>query len=122
LYASSNGEAYLHFTISEKYESIFDEEFHRIQDIVERKTKTKFHISFSYQKESTDTIAVTPKDEPFRDENGQLVFRPSGHGALLDNLNDLDADVVFIKNIDNVVVFKYESDVASHKKMLAGLL
>jgi hypothetical protein len=63
-----------------------------------------------------------PNDEPFRDDDGQLVFRPSGHGALLENLNDLDADVIFIKNIDNVVVFKYEKEVASYKKMLAGLL
>ena len=121
LYASSNGEAFLHFTISEKHEHIFDEEFKRIQDIVERKTKTKFHISFSYQKDSTDTIAVTPEDEPFR-EDGRLVFRPSGHGALLENLNDVDADIIFIKNIDNVVVYKYENEVAAYKRMLAGIL
>ncbi|MEZ4801229.1 MAG: DUF4301 family protein [Gelidibacter sp.] len=122
LYSSSNGVAQLHFTISEKYKHIFDDEFKRIQDIVERKTQTKFHTSFSYQKDATDTIAVTPKDEPFRDEDGQLVFRPSGHGALLENLNELEADVIFIKNIDNVVVFNYENEVASYKKMLAGLL
>ncbi len=122
LYASSTGEAKLHFTISEKYKHIFDDEFERIQEIVEKKTGTKFHSSFSYQKESTDTIAVTPKDEPFREDDGQLVFRPSGHGALLENLNELDADIIFIKNIDNVVVFKYEKEVASYKKMLAGLL
>ena len=122
LYASSNGEATLHFTISEKYKHIFDAEFKRIQDIVERKTKTKFHISFSYQKDSTDTIAVTWKDEPFREEDGRLVFRPSGHGALLENLNDLEADIIFVKNIDNVVVFQYENEVASYKKMLAGIL
>lgn len=122
LYSSSKGEAKLHFTISEKYKDIFDDEFKRIEEIVERKTKTKFHISFSYQKDSTDTIAVTPNDDVFRDEDGSLVFRPSGHGALLENLNDLEADVVFIKNIDNVVVFKYENEVASFKKMLVGLL
>jgi hypothetical protein len=122
LYASSNDKAELHFTISERYKHVFDDEFKRIQAIVERKTKTKFHSSFSYQKESTDTLSVTLADEPFRDEDGQLVFRPSGHGALLENLNDLDSDVIFIKNIDNVVVFKYENEVASYKKMLAGLL
>lgn len=121
-YASSNGEAKLHFTISEKYQDIFDDEFKRIEDIVERKTKTRFDISFSFQKESTDTIAVTPKDEPFRDDDGRLVFRPSGHGALLENLNDLDADIIFIKNIDNVVVFNYEQDVATYKKVLGGML
>ncbi|MCB0445396.1 MAG: DUF4301 family protein, partial [Gelidibacter sp.] len=122
LYASSNNEAHLHFTISERYKHVFDDEFMRIQAIVERKTNTKFYSSFSYQKETTDTIAVTANDDPFRDENGELTFRPSGHGALLDNLNALDADVIFIKNIDNVVVYKYEKEVAEYKKMLAGLL
>lgn len=122
LYASSKSEANLHFTITEKHNNIFDDEFKRIQNIIERKTNTTLNISFSYQKDATDTISVTLEDEPFRDENGQLLFRPSGHGALLENLNDLDADIIFIKNIDNVVVFKYENDVAAFKKMLAGLL
>lgn len=122
LYASSNNKAHLHFTISERYKNIFDDEFKRIQDIVERKTNTKFYISFSYQKESTDTIAVTPENKPFRLEDGSLLFRPSGHGALLQNLNEQDADIIFIKNIDNVVVFKYEQEVSDYKKALAGLL
>ena len=122
LYASSNNEANLHFTISEKHKHIFDEEFARIESIVEEKTKTKFNITFSYQCQSTDTIAVTPKNEPFREENGQLLFRPSGHGALLNNLSQLDADLIFIKNIDNIVVFHYEDEVAAYKKMLGGIL
>jgi len=122
LYASSNGEANLHFTISEKHKHKFDTEFKRIEDIVQKKTNTTFNISFSYQKESTDTIAVTKNDEIVREDNNQLYFRPSGHGALIENLNDLKADIIFIKNIDNVVVFKYENEVAKHKKMLAGLL
>ena len=122
LYASSNGKAKLHFTISEKHKHKFDDEFKRIQEIVESKTNTTFNISFSYQKESTDTIAVTPKNKPFREKDGQLLFRPSGHGALLENLNDLNANVIFVKNIDNVVVFKYEEEVAQYKKMLGGIL
>ena len=122
LYASTNSNSSLHFTISDRHETMFIDEFKRIQDIVERKTNTNFHISFSYQKESTDTIAVTPDNEFFRQEDGQLMFRPSGHGALLGNLNQLDADVIFIKNIDNVVVYKYENEVAEYKKMLAGML
>lgn len=122
LYSSSKSEAHLHFTISEKYNHIFEDEYRRIQSIVEKKTNTTFNISFSYQKDSTDTISVTPQDEPFREEDGQLLFRPSGHGALLENLNDLEADLIFIKNIDNVVVFKYEKEVAAYKKMLAGIL
>lgn len=122
LYASSNNTAYLHFTISEVYKDMFDDEFSRIQDIVEHKTNTKFNISFSYQKETTDTIAVTPENELFRADDSQLTFRPSGHGALLENLNQMDADVIFIKNIDNVVVYKYEDEVAKYKKVLAGML
>lgn len=122
LYVESKGEANLHFTISEKHNHKFDEEFKRIEEIVERKTNTKFNISFSYQKEKTDTIAVTPKNKPFRDNDGKLLFRPSGHGALIENLNEIDSDIVFVKNIDNVVIFKYEEEVAKYKKILAGLL
>ena len=122
LYATTKGKATLHFTISEKHKDKFDEEFARIQKIVEEKTKTKFNISFSYQKEATDTIAVTTKDEIVREDDKQLYFRPSGHGALLENLNEFDADLIFIKNIDNVVVYKYEEEVAMSKKLLAGLL
>jgi hypothetical protein len=122
LYASSKDQAELHFTISERHNHKFDEEFKRIEEIVESKTNTAFNITFSFQKESTDTISVTTRNDPFRDPNGQLVFRPSGHGALLENLNALEADVVFIKNIDNVVVFKYEEEVSNYKKLLAGIL
>ncbi len=122
LYGSSNNKANLHFTISERHNHKFDEEFKYIEEDVEEKTNTTFNISFSYQKHSTDTIGVTNKNEPFRNDDGSLVFRPSGHGALLENLNDLDADIVFIKNIDNVVVKKYKSNVAYYKKMLAGIL
>jgi len=122
MYASSNNEASLHFTISEKYEHKFDEEFKYIEEDVEDKTNTKFNITFSYQKESTDTIALTPKNKPFKEEDSSLLFRPSGHGALLENLNDLEADIIFIKNIDNVVVSNLEQEVGQYKKMLAGIL
>lgn len=122
LYASTNKSTFLHFTISERHKEMFEEEFEKLQNIVESKTNTTFKIAFSYQKESTDTIAVTPKNEPFREDNGELTFRPSGHGALLENLNQLDTDVIFITNIDNVVVYKYEDKVAEYKKMLAGML
>ena len=122
LYASANGKSALHFTISEHHDTSFTEEFERIQEIVENKTNKKFNVSFSYQKQTTDTVAVTPDNELFRDEEGQLMFRPSGHGALLENLNQLDADVIFIKNIDNVVVYKYEDEVAEHKKILGGMM
>ncbi|WP_299524869.1 DUF4301 family protein [Winogradskyella sp.] len=122
LYASDENEAELHFTISEKYKDKFDEEFKRIEEYVEENTGVSFNISFSYQHESTDTIAVTPKDEPFRNDDGTLLFRPSGHGALLKNLNALEADIIFIKNIDNVVVKQYKQEMVKYKKVLAGIL
>lgn len=122
LYSASNTSTKLHFTISEQHKDKFDAEFLRIEKKVESKTQSQFNISFSYQKESTDTIAVTTKNNPFRNEDGSLLFRPSGHGALLENLNDLNADIIFIKNIDNVVVYKYKDEVAKYKKVLAGLL
>ncbi|MEZ4797183.1 MAG: DUF4301 family protein [Flavobacteriaceae bacterium] len=122
IYASSGNVANIHFTISEKHKHRFDEEFKYIEEDVEERTNTKFNITFSYQKESTDTIAVNHFNEPFRDENNQLVFRPSGHGALIENLNELNADIIFIKNIDNVVVKKYKNEVADYKMMLAGIL
>ncbi len=122
LYASVNNKAELHFTISERYKDKFDEEFKRIEEYVENGTGVSFNISFSYQHESTDTIAVTLKDMPFREDDESLLFRPSGHGALLKNLNSLDADIIFVKNIDNVVVKYYKEEVAKYKKVLAGIL
>ena len=79
-----------HFPFSKEFSGLIDTKLDFVTpkvDIVERKKGTKFHISFSYQNESTDTISVTPQNDPFRDENGELYFRPSGHGALLQNLN-----------------------------------
>ena len=122
LYASTDNTAELHFTISERYKDKFDEEFKRIEEYVENSTGVSFNITFSYQHESTDTIAVTLDNKPFREDNGSLHFRPSGHGALLKNLNTIDADIIFIKNIDNVVVKDYKVEVAKYKKVLAGIL
>lgn len=122
LYATSKNDAYLHFTFSEAYVPHFKKKFEAVKKRVSKKTKTKFHISYSFQKPETNTIAVTPENKPFRDENNALVFRPSGHGALLENLNEIDADVIFIKNIDNVTAQEYTESIAEHKKMLAGKL
>lgn len=121
-YASNNGCAKLHFTISEEHISKFKEELNNIHQKITQKTDTLFDVSFSYQKHKTDTIAVTPKNEFFREDNGQLLFRPSGHGALIENLNDITDDVIFIKNIDNVVTPKLKDDVIIYKKILAGAL
>ncbi len=121
-YSTKNGNAKLHFTVSKEHLKGFKEEFERIEKIVEEKTNTSFDISYSFQKESTDTIAVTLENEPFRKNDGSILFRPGGHGALIENLNDIVADVVFIKNIDNVVVRKYQDELTIYKKALAGKL
>ena len=80
-----------------------------------------YNITFSEQKPSTDTVAADMDNKPFRD-NDKLLFRPGGHGALIENLNDLDADVIFIKNIDNVVPDKLKDDTVLYKKLIAGVL
>jgi len=121
-YASKNNVAKLHFTIWENHNKNFEEEFERIEKVISNKTNTKFEISYSSQKNKTDTIAVDLNNNPFRNQDGTLLFRPSGHGALIENLNDLEADIIFIKNIDNVVTSQYEKEVAYYKKTLGGLL
>lgn len=121
-YATSNGIAKLHFTVSEEHEEKFKKRYAEIQELAEKRTGVKFNISYSFQKKETDTLAATPENDAFLDENGNLLFRPSGHGALLENLNDVDADLVFIKNIDNVVSQKYVETIAFQKKVLAGKL
>ena len=121
-YATSNGIANLHFTVSEEHEEKFKKRYEEIQEAVENKTKIKFNISYSFQKKETDTIAATLENKAFLDENDDLIFRPSGHGALLENLNEVDADIVFIKNIDNVVSQNYVETIAFQKKVLAGKL
>lgn len=121
-YASNDSKAKLHFTISENHKGKFEQELNKIQEHVSIKTHCTFDISFSYQKQQTDTIAVTPKNEIFRDEMNKLSFRPSGHGALIENLNEINEDLIFIKNIDNVVAANLSETVASYKKMLGGLL
>lgn len=122
MYAATKAGANLHFTISEQHGSLFNQEFDTIKDRVSTLTKTSYNVSYSYQKPSTDTIAVTTENEPFRNSDGSLMFRPGGHGALIENLNEQDADIIFIKNIDNVVVPKYAKEVADSKKILGALL
>lgn len=121
-YASSNNSVFAHFTFAPDHVDYFKDEFEAVKSRVEKKTKKEVHVSYSFQNSSTNTIAVTLENEPFRDENGRLVFRPAGHGSLLDNLNDVDADLVFIKNIDNVIAEEYVDQIAYYKKILAGKL
>ena len=88
----------------------------------EEKFSVKYDVSFSIQKPSTDTVAAAMDNTPFRDKNDKLLFRPGGHGALIENLNDVDADVVFIKNIDNVVPDSFKCSTVIYKKVIAGVL
>ena len=120
-YASSNSVSNLHFTISENHEDLFKKNIEEVKEKVEAKSRTKTEVNFSYQYKSTDTIAVDIQNNPFRNSEGQLVFRPGGHGALINNLNNLDADVIFIKNIDNVIQ-NHIKEITLHKKGLAGIL
>jgi len=122
LYANTKDEAKLHFTISEQHSTMFKEEFASVKDRVSKETNTSFKVDYSYQKAATDTIAVTLENDLFRNSDGSLFFRPGGHGALIENLNDQNADVIFIKNIDNVVTASNIEEVANSKKVLAGLL
>ncbi len=111
----------LHFTVSPEHESKFREEIEGIQSALESEYGVKFDISYSQQKKSTDTIAVDMENNPF-EEDGKILFRPAGHGALLENLNDINADVIFIKNIDNVVPDALKPETKKYKMAIGGLL
>ena len=122
LYASSNGEANVHFTVSHDHLELFKQKVAEKADFYAEKFGVKYNISFSEQKPSTDTIAANPDNTPFRNEDGSLLFRPGGHGALIQNLNEIDADVVFVKNIDNVVPDRLKADTVTYKQVIAGIL
>lgn len=121
-YASSSGKVNLHFTVSPEHRSKFTALIDAVLADYEAKYGVKYDISFSEQKPSTDTIAVNLDNTPFRTAGRDLLFRPAGHGALLENLNDQDADVVFIKNIDNVVPDSLKEQTIIYKKALASLV
>ena len=122
LYARSGDEVYIHFTVSEEHMGGFWDVLGEAQPYFEEYFGVKYNVSFSVQKPSTDTIAVNPDNTPFRTDDGQLLFRPAGHGALIENLNDIDADIIFVKNIDNVTTDARRGDTIKYKKALAGLL
>lgn len=122
LYAQSEGQANVHFTVSHEHLELFKKKVAEKIDMYAEKFGVKYNISFSEQKANTDTIAANPDNTPFRNEDGSLLFRPGGHGALIENLNDIDADVIFIKNIDNVVPDRLKGETVKYKKLLAGIL
>ncbi|WP_071146436.1 DUF4301 family protein [Bacteroides ihuae] len=122
LYATGNSShVNVHFTVSAEHRTLFKELAEEKVDAYGQKYDRSYNVTFSEQKSNTDTIAADMKNEPFRDKD-KLFFRPGGHGALIENLNDLDADILFIKNIDNVVPDKLKEDTVRYKKLLAGVL
>ncbi len=121
-YAAAGGKAKIHFTVSPEHRNGFEALLAEKVPLYEKRFGIRYDISFSVQKPSTDTIAVNPDNTPFRQDDGRLLFRPAGHGALIENLNDIDADLVFIKNIDNVTTDALRGDTVRFKKVLAGVL
>jgi hypothetical protein len=119
---NEEGKAMLHFTVSDEHLDGFIDLLSRKQSSYEERLGVTFQIDFSIQRSFTDTIAVDLDNNPFRDENGALLFRPGGHGALLANLNELNADLIFIKNIDNIAPDRLKPTTFLYKKALAGIL
>ncbi len=117
-----NNSVSIHFTVSPEHRKGFEELESEVKRLFEEAHGVKFSLTYSEQKKSTDTIAVDSSNEPFRNADGSLVFRPGGHGALIENLNDLNAELIFIKNIDNVVPDRLKPQTVVYKKALAGLL
>ena len=122
LYADSKGMVHIHYTVSPEHRALFEKKVADTKEKYEKAYNVKYDITFSEQKPSTDTIAVNPDDTPFRNADGSLLFRPGGHGALIENLNEIPADVVFIKNIDNVVPDRLKVDTVTYKQVIAGVL
>ena len=122
LYAASAGEAHVHFTVSHEHMELFKQKVAEKADLYAQKYGIKYDITFSEQKPSTDTVAANADNTPFRNDDGSLLFRPGGHGALIENLNEIEADVIFVKNIDNVVPDRLKQDTVEWKQVIAGVL
>lgn len=122
LYCKNGKEANLHFTVSENYMDRFKERLKKVTKVFEKMFDVKYKVTFSIQKPSTDTVSVNDQGELVRDEDGKILFRPGGHGALIYNLNDIKADFIFIKNIDNVIPDRSKADTVKYKKLLGGTL
>ncbi len=114
--------ASVHFTVSPEHMPGFEELVAAVKDVYESRFDIRYQVSFSVQKPSTDTVAVDMNNKPFRENDGSMLFRPGGHGALIENLNDLQADIVFIKNIDNVVPDRLKEETYIYKKVIGAML
>lgn len=117
---NSDGTANVIVTISPEHRPLFEAALEEVRSEYERKYGVKYNISFTYQDKATDTVAVDTKNKPFRKEDGTLLFRPAGHGALIYNLNKVEEELVSIKNIDNVAVERLLPVTAKYKKVLMG--
>ncbi len=122
LYAATSGEAHVHFTVSHEHMDYFKQRVAEKADGFAKTYDVRYDISFSEQKPSTDTIAANPDGTPFRQQDGTLLFRPGGHGALIENLNEIEADIIFVKNIDNVVPDRLKDETVQWKQVIAGVL
>jgi hypothetical protein len=117
-----DGRARTHFTVAPEFRETFVTTLAGVRPGVEQRTRSQLEVTFSEQHPSTDTIAITTDGEPFRTASGKLLLRPSGHGALLRNLQALNGDLIVIKNIDNIQPFEASSEVIRWKRLLIGYL
>jgi hypothetical protein len=121
-YVRSAGDVcYLHFTISQEHKNNITKKIKAVKSKYENLCRIKYKISSSVQSPLTNMLAVDENNLPLRDAAGNLIFRPGGHGSLLANLKNLDADLIFIKNIDNIAPEKLLKKILPYKKMLGGL-
>lgn len=119
---NEQNQAKVHFTLSPEHRNLFEMRLNELIGHYEKKFDVQYEISFSEQKPSTDTLAVDMENKPFRNDDGSLLFRPGGHGALIENLNDLNEEIIFIKNIDNIVPDHLRKETYRYKKAIGGLL
>lgn len=123
LYArQENGTVRVHFTVSPEHRPLFERLVAAVAPQYEKTFGVRYEVTFSEQKSSTDTVAANADNTPFRSADGSLLFRPGGHGALIENLNDIKGDIVFVKNIDNVVPDRLKDSTVRYKQLIAGVL
>jgi hypothetical protein len=123
LYAkSANNTVHIHFTVSPEHMDDFKALSSKVLPDIEKRFNLNYVINYSVQNPATDTLAVTEQNKPFTDDKGKILFRPGGHGALIENLNQIDTDIIFLKNIDNVVPESKLDIIVDYKKALAGML
>jgi hypothetical protein len=112
----------IHFTVSPEHMDSFISHYEDVKNYYEHMFSVRYEVGFSSQKSSTDIIAVDLNNNPLKNDKSEIVFRPGGHGALLENLNAIDHDIIFIKNIDNIAPDRIKKDTYRYKKLLAGIL